>query len=109
MFNDGCSNSAHKMNPGKMRETVMHFFPHRFSIPSELEIKTFITSESQKKKNSQKQKKIRKKRKKNEWCRTCMDNFIATIDRTKCRIIETRRYLQVESSSRSPNEWDWRD
>ena len=50
MFNDGCSNSAHKMNPGKMRETVMHFFPHRFSIPSELEIKTFITSESQKKK-----------------------------------------------------------
>ena len=54
MFNEGCTNSANKMNPGKMRETLMNMFPHKFSIPSELEIKKFITSESQKKKYSTK-------------------------------------------------------
>ena len=50
MFNDGCSKSANKMNPGKMREVLTNMFPHKFSIPSELEIKKFISSESQKKK-----------------------------------------------------------
>ena len=49
MFNDGCSKSANKMNPGKMREFLSNMFPHKFSIPSELEIKKFISSESQKK------------------------------------------------------------
>ncbi len=54
MFHDGCSKSANKMNPGKMREVLMNMFPHKFSIPSELEIKKFITSESQKKKYTSK-------------------------------------------------------
>ena len=54
MFNEGCSNSTNKMNPGKMRETLKNMFPHKFSILSELEIKKFITLESQKHKYSSK-------------------------------------------------------
>ena len=48
MFREGTINDGNKMNPGKMRETLMNMFPHKFSIPSELEIKKFITSEAQK-------------------------------------------------------------
>ena len=50
MFREGTINDGNKMNPGKMRETLMNMFPHKFSIPSELEIKKFITSEAQKQK-----------------------------------------------------------
>ena len=50
MFNDGCSKSGNKMNPGKMRENLINMFPHKFSIPSELEIKKFIGAQSQKQK-----------------------------------------------------------
>ena len=56
MFNDGCTKSANKMNPGKMRENLMNMFPHRFSIPSELEIKKFIAAQSQKQKYNSKSK-----------------------------------------------------
>ena len=48
LFEAGNIDSAKKMNPGKMREQLMSMFPHRFSIPSETEIKKFINSESQK-------------------------------------------------------------
>ncbi len=50
MFNYGCSKSTNKTNPGKMRENLMNMFPHKFLIRSELEIKKFITSQSQKQK-----------------------------------------------------------
>ena len=48
LFEAGIIDSAKKMNPAKMREQLMSMFPHRFSIPSETEIKKFINLESQK-------------------------------------------------------------
>ena len=48
MFRESTINDGNKMNPGKMRETLMNVFPPKFSIPSELEIKKFIPSEAQK-------------------------------------------------------------
>ena len=56
MFEHGNKDSAKKMNPGKMREQLMIMFPHKFSIPSETEIKKFINSESQKLKYKSKKK-----------------------------------------------------
>ena len=38
MFREGTIDDGNKMNLGKMRETLMNIFPHKFSIPSELEI-----------------------------------------------------------------------
>ena len=52
MFHEGCLINTNKMNPGKMRETLMNMFPHKISIPSELKIKKIITSETQKHKNT---------------------------------------------------------
>ena len=61
MFCEGTINDGNKMNLGKMRETLMNIFPHKFSIPSELEIKKFITSEAQKQKKRVKETKIQKR------------------------------------------------
>ena len=52
MFHEGCLINTNKMNPGKMRETLMNMFPHKFSIQSKLKIKKIITSETQKHKNT---------------------------------------------------------
>ena len=48
LFRVGCADHSKKMNPAKMREHLVNMFPHKFSIPSEMEIKKFINSESQK-------------------------------------------------------------
>ena len=51
LFRVGCADHSKKMNPAKMREHLVNTFPHKFSIPSEMEIKKFINSKSQKLKN----------------------------------------------------------
>ena len=48
MFEEGKKNTSQKMNPGKMRERLIHKYPHNFSIPGETEIKQFIGSQLQK-------------------------------------------------------------
>lgn len=48
LFQIGCADHSKKMNPAKMREHLVNMFPHKFLIPSEMEIKKFINSESQK-------------------------------------------------------------
>ena len=48
LFQIGCADHSKKMNPAKMREHLVNMFPHKFLIPSEMEIKKFINSKSQK-------------------------------------------------------------
>ena len=48
LFRVECADHSKKMNPAKMREHLVNTFPHKFSIPSEMEIKKFINSKSQK-------------------------------------------------------------
>ena len=45
MFQVGVDNSFKKMNAGKMREKLCDMYPHRFSIPGETEIKSFISAQ----------------------------------------------------------------
>mgnify|MGYP000438495332 FL=1 len=48
MYEEGKNDSSKKMNPGKMREQLIHKFPNNFSIPGETEIKQYIGSQVQK-------------------------------------------------------------
>ena len=51
IFHQGSETSGQKKNPGKMRENLTNKYPYRFSIPSEIEIKKFISSQAQQTKN----------------------------------------------------------
>ena len=47
MFQVGVINNSNKFSAGKMRENLLDFYPDRFSIPGETEIKQFIGKLSQ--------------------------------------------------------------